>query len=310
MTQEFLALFLKLSFGAAALAIGFAIAATSLTVSPVEVRADWELPIQSTNPSREVNTGTDRYWFAARASSGIWTDGAVLGVYIWGTNYAAKAYQLSSYGNNTGTELDTLYCIDIPKAATEVILLRLPGGNSSTKKVWNQSDDLHVSDLSKTALNVWTFSNSKLVNTPEAYVGASAYMLSSLLEDFPTCNTSAADIQSLYTNFWSQKWDNNNNGKVSEVQLGADFDYAAYVANGKDYKNMTTTTATTRPTVQQKWDALCAHAGVNPSTGKAQNTLALSAKDNVGPGITVGLAGFGLAAAGAMIIFARKRKEI
>lgn len=307
-----------LAFGAVAMAA--ACVAAIVKSNPVEAKADdpWKVAVESTNPTRTitgggVNSGTNRYWFAANPDTGFWDGSAKMG--IWACHSDAsldKAYFFTGYGNNTGTSLDTIYYFDLPTDVTKFVLLRLnPTEENSKHTVWNQSDDMTASNVSKTALNYLYFDNSKIKVSSSAYTGAGAHTLKEVLMEFPTCSTSKADVQSLYTNFWAQKWDNNN-GKVSEVTLTEDYDYAAYVLAGKSYSGLTPTSAIDLPTVEEKWNALCANAGVNPNTGVALAGKVLTpiqSETAVAPALTAGIAAIGVAAAGTMLFVAKKRKE-
>lgn len=246
------------------------------------LRSDYTVGIgvvSNTIGSFALNPTTMRYWFIQNQSS-FWNKGTTsFGVHVWdgtvgssGTNayYVCNAYYNGP--NNTG---NVFRYVDIPGDCTKISFLRYAGNLSSGSNIsiWNESAPYDISknasdDWSRTKLHIlnsWnpniaynqsvTFSHQNATGTyDDNTLSASAYLLSYVLSDYPTCVLDSSEYTSIKSVWWDTK-DDSLNGKVASVTMW-DYTYDAYHAAGDKYTSSQGVSESETITVQEKWTAL------------------------------------------------------
>lgn len=289
-------------------------------VYDVYLNSNWEVWIGLVSDKIYDSTltpTTNRYWFIQNQSS-FWgnDDNESFAIHAWngevGSDGTNAYYLTNSVQNGSGNHFRY---VDLPSDCTKITLVRVQKASSGDSLVvWNETSPWDLSAFPHAQLhcvNGWQ-------DIPQGFSPAishqaatgdydgntlrpGAKLLSFVLVDYPTCTTTSTEVAAVKTN-WYDNYDSTIDGTV-QTQTFHDYDYETYLANKKHYGADQAVSGTYTVTVAEKWANLTA---IN------SGALALNAfkSSNAGPGITIGLAAFGVAAAGTMIFFAKKRKEI
>ncbi len=227
--------------------------------------------------------------------------------YAFGLNYAVGYTEgaqwqviLMSRAFNPGDQT-YYYFADIPCDLVAASVLFVAADELHNQMIYKE---IAVPALAYGSCYCFESIGGETLKTKSVY-GADSYILARVVEAFLTYGTlssNGADKQTIKTVFHT--WFKNKNANSDTLKNEKILDYSGYVANGNSYEGLEKNTLYS---VKEKWNSICASAGIDPSTGEERTGfVAISLNQSR---LAVPILIIMLCAVGALILVANRGRK-